>query len=805
MKITYNWLKEFIENLENISPAEIAEKLTMSGTEVKKVYYLGENFKNLIIGRILSYEKHPNADKLSLCNVDIGKNLLNIVCGAKNFKDNDIVVVALEGAKIQDFVIKKSKIRGIFSEGMMCSEKELGISDESDGIMILNDSFKIGEDFASQAGLDDWVFELEITPNRPDCLSVAGIAREISALTGLKLKKQDYVSRYIVNKDEKLIIDIRDYDLCPRYSAKIFKSNDYPDTPLWMKNRLMQCDIRSVGLLVDLTNYVMLESGQPLHAFDLNKLYSRKIIIRKAKKEEKLLLIDGSEKILDENDLVIADEKGPVALAGIMGGKDTEINEETKEILLESANFNGVSIMKTSKKMGFRSEASNRFEKKLDPENTINAIGRFEELLCKICNIKSENTFYDNYLNAKRRRSIDLRVKRLNDFLGTGITAEKISEILNLLGFENNMGKEIITVEVPSFRFEDIEREVDLIEEVARIYGFDNIPVQTPRTVAKQGRYTDEQKLVRKIRNILNGMGLNEVINYSFIGKKDLLMFYLDKENDYKDYVKIINPLNEDFEIMRTSLIQSLVRNAKDNIFKKLNNIAIFEISKVFKSVKIDEKKKSIEKNTLGILLSGKSSLKSWDMQEKYFDYFDIKGLAESLLDIFYERNDFLVREHEYCFFHPSISGDIMLKNKKLGVIGKLHPKIINTLDIKQDIYLAEIDLDIFIDNISKEKEFRQISSFPPVNIDMAFIVDEEVKCQDIENEIILSAGRNLQNIRLFDLYRGKQLEDNKKSLAFSLEFNAIDKTLNEKDIELLIKKISGKLSKKFKAILRDQ
>jgi phenylalanyl-tRNA synthetase beta chain len=805
LKITYNWLKEFIEDLGNIAPSEIAKKLTMSGTEVKKVVYIGENFKNLVTGRILSFEKHPNADKLSLCNVDIGQSLLSIVCGAKNFKDNDMVVVALEGARIQDFVIKKSKIRGIFSEGMMCSEKELGISDESDGIMILDDSFTVGKDFASQAGLDDWVFELEITPNRPDCLSVFGIAREISALTGLRLKEPDYDSVYSARKDREFVIEIEDYNLCPRYSAKIFKIDDYACTPLWMKNRLMHCDIRSVSLLVDLTNYVMLEYGQPVHAFDLNKLSSGKIIIRKAKKEEKLLLIDGLERNLYEEDIVIADENGPVALAGIMGGKGTEIGSDTREMLLESANFNGVSIMKTSKRIGLRSEASNRFEKKLDPENTINAIGKFEELLSSICNIKTDNTFYDNYADLNRKRSIELRTARLNKFLGTDIKTEKISEILNLLGFKNRIDKQLVKTDIPSFRYEDIEREIDLIEEVARIYGFDNIPVCTPGTVSKQGKYTDEQKSLRNIRNTLSGMGLNEVINYSFISRKDLMLFCLDREDDYKNYVKIINPLNEDFEILRTSLIQSLVRNAKDNIFKKINDIAIFEISKIFKSVADDKQSRSSEKNTLGILLSGKSSLKRWDMQEKYFDYFDIKGIVESLADIFLNEQGLCVSEREYGFLHPVIGGDIILKNKKIGVIGKLHPKIISDLDIRQDIYIAEIDLDAFIENISSEKVFRHISPFPSVNIDLAFIVDEEIKYQDVEKEIIACAGRNLQNIRLFDLYRGKQLEDNKKSLAFALEFNAADKTLNEKDIESLIKKISGQLSKKFKARLRDQ
>jgi len=724
LKVTYNWLKEFVDELDRYSPYEIAEKLTMSGTEVKKVEYVGEHFKNIIVGKILSFSKHPNADKLSLCSVDTGKNILNIVCGAKNFKVNDVVAVALEGARIQDFVIKKSKIRGIFSEGMMCSEKELGISEESSGIMILDDSFEIGKDFASQAGLDDWVFELEITPNRPDCLSVAGIAREVSALVGLKFRCKDYGSEFNIHKSEQLKIEIKDYELCPRYSAKIFEIDSYPSSPLWIKNRLMQCEVRAINLIVDLTNYVMLETGQPLHAFDLDKLTSKKIIVRRAKKAEKLFLIDGTEKVFEESDIVIADESGPIALAGIMGGKNTEISEATQHVLLESANFNGAYIMKTSKRIGLRSEASNRFEKKLDPQNTINAIGRFDDLFCSITNTESDKIFYDNYSHPTRTRKIDLRVYKLNDFLGTKLDIKNISSILSSLGLDNKSSKDMIEVEIPSFRFEDLEREVDLFEEIARIYGYEKIPIRTPIVLSKQGKYTNEQKISRKIKDILIGMGLKEVINYSFVSRKDLSVFSLDDEEDYKNYVKIMNPLNEDFEIMRTTLLQSLVKNAKDNIYKKINDIGIFEISKVFNSVVGNQNEKPLEKNVLAILLTGRRLLKSWNEQERFFDYYDLKGFLESLSELFYHKYELSIESREYKFFHPVISGNIILKNKKMGIIGKIHPKIINDLDIKQDIYFMEIDLDLFMDNMIMEKSYKQFSIFPSVNIDMAFIVD---------------------------------------------------------------------------------
>ncbi|MHB1348199.1 MAG: phenylalanine--tRNA ligase subunit beta, partial [Candidatus Humimicrobiaceae bacterium] len=384
MKITYNWLKEFVEGLERYSPQEIAYKLTMSGTEVKKLEYAGEKYENIIIARIESFTRHPNADKLSVCKVTTGTEILNIVCGASNFKENDIVALALENAKIGDFTIKKSRIRGEFSEGMMCSEKELGLSQESEGILILSEDYTIGDDFAAQTGLDDWVFEIEVTPNRPDCLSVTGIAREICAITDLEFKYYRYEFEDEINIDKNFNIDIKDFNLCPRYSSKIFKDISSNKTPFWLKNRLLLSDVRSVDLIVDLTNYVMIETGQPLHAFDADLLASNRIIIRPAVSGENITAIDGTNRILDEGTIVIADEASPVAIAGIMGGKNTEINEKTKNVFLESANFFGPSIMKASKKLGLRSEASNRFEKKIDPLLTLTAIKRFEELLTNI-------------------------------------------------------------------------------------------------------------------------------------------------------------------------------------------------------------------------------------------------------------------------------------------------------------------------------------------------------------------------------------------------------------------------------------
>jgi phenylalanyl-tRNA synthetase beta chain len=803
VKITYNWLKEFIVGLDSYSPQEIAYKLTMSGTEIKKLEYAGENYKNIIIAQIESFTKHPNADKLSLCKINTGTEILNIVCGANNFKEKDIVALALEGAKIGDFTIKKSKIRGEYSEGMMCSEKELGLSQESDGILILKGDYRIGESFAQQVGLDDWVFEIEVTPNRPDCLSVTGVAREICAITGLEFKYYRYNFENEINIDKNFTIEIKDFQLCPRYSSKIFNNILNNETPFWIKNRLALSDVRSIDLIVDLTNYVMIETGQPLHAFDADLLASHKVIIRSAAANENIIAIDGTTRTLDEGTIVIADEKGSIAIAGIMGGKNTEINEKTKNVFLESANFFGPSIMRTSKKIGLRSEASNRFEKKIDPLLTLTAIRRFEELLTKITGQEFDKSIYDSYLDVNRERNIDLRFKKIKQVLGVDIEVKKISEILGRLGIKNFIDTDKISALVPSFRFEDLEREIDLVEEVARIYGFENIPTQQLDFKSSHGKYSFIQKKIIEIRQALENAGLNEVINYSFIGLKEFKFFKLDEEKDYRDYVKIINPLNEDFEILRTCLIQSLVKNLKDNISRKIQDLRIFEISKIFLKDDFNKNKLPLEKTRLAVLFSGRVSLKSWNSSERIYDFYDLKGFLEYFFGKFKLKDGLKITANEYKFFHPAISGDIYFENEKIGIIGKIHPQLIDKLDIKQDVFYLEIDLDKFIDKTDIEKKFSQIPQFPSTSIDLAIVINEGIANSDVEEEIYKNCGNTLVSLRLFDLYKGKQIEEGKKSLAYSLEFRAPDRTLKDLEIDIISKRIINSLNKRFGANLR--
>ncbi len=794
--MTINWLKEFLD-IDELDVKEIIELLTMSGTEVKSATDFRKRFQNVFIGQIKEVSSHPNADKLSLCKVDIGTEILSIVCGASNFNVLDKVAVAVEGAVLGDLKIRKSKIRGEISEGMMCSGKELGISSDADGIMILDESFCIGNRFSTELGFDDVALEIELTPNRPDCFSVIGIAREISTLKNIALKTPEYDFSKNINADDLFEIEIKDYGLCPRYSAMVFSDYGITKTPDILKARLVMCDVRPVDLIVDLTNYVMIECGQPLHAFDKDLLASNKIIIRSAQGNEKIKTIDSNTRELDGEMIVISDINEPVAIAGIMGGKETEINEKTKSFLLESANFNGASIMRTSKKLGLRSEASNRFEKKLDPLNTIFAVKRFEELFMAAAGSYKGSTIYDSYLYPQRERFLDLRISKVNEVLGQRIEPNEISAILKRLGIHNEVEGEQIAANIPSFRYEDLEREIDLIEEIARIYGFERFAPEPLNVKSRVGGLTRRQKLFREIKNDLADFGLFEVINYTFISK--------DQIDDFKikggPFIRLVNPLNEDFEYLRPSLISSMVKNLQSNINHGNKDMAIFEISKVFTaSGKLEEFK---ENNMLAVLLSGEKDGKNWYGPERNFDFFDLKAFLEFIFEKYCGLQYLKIEKKEHDYFNPSVSADIYLKEKLVGRIGMIHPVILNDMDIAQSAFYFEIDLDRFIEMCEKKKAFKKIPVYPSMEMDMAIVVDEEVSSGQIIEEIKKNADINLIDIKLFDMYRGKQIEDGKKSMAFSLVFQNSQRTLTDIEADLIFKKIVEKLTKRFNAVLR--
>jgi phenylalanyl-tRNA synthetase beta chain len=809
LKATLNWIKEFLDiEKEKLDPEEIAHLLTMSGTEVKKVENFSGRYKNMVVGRITDFEKHPDADKLSVCRVDAGDEVLNIVCGASNFKKNDRVVVACEGAvTVQGLKIKKSRLRGILSEGMLCSESELGLGAGSEGIMILGDDARPGISFAVYAGLDDVAFELEVTPNRPDCLSISGIAREISALKKIKYRFPQCSCHDEINIKDSLRIEISDYGLCPRYSAKIFSDVPGMESPLWLKNRLLMCDYRPVDLVVDLTNYVMHETGQPLHAFDRDLLYSDKIIVRTAAAGENIRCIDDNLRSLTGRMLVIADEKKPVAIAGVMGGKDTEINPGTRNILLEAANFSGPSVLKTSADLGLRSEASNRFEKKLDPELTIVAVKRFEELLSEITKKYFEKGIYDNYREQDRARKIILNPARVENILGKKIEEDEITDILSGLGIEKDKsgsdeGLPVFTV--PSFRFEDLERDIDLIEEIARIHGFEKFKSSPPSTLLMRGGRNSMQKIVMNIKKSLSCAGLNEVINYSFLSEEWFNKLKLNLADGYDKPVRIINPINEDFTFLRTGTLPSMVKNLITNLNRDLKDVYVYEVSKVHKASAEMQSGLPEESLVLGILISGKAVSKSWNRQEKYCDFFDMKGIIEYLMEeLSIDASSLEISTADFKFFHPVINCCLKIKGENTGIAGKLHPLLLDGIDVRQDVYYSELWVDSLVKHIRSGKDFMPITQFPAIEIDIAVVVDESVKHAELEAEIRKTENCLLKEVRLFDIYRGPQVDKTKKSMAYKLTFQDDSRTLKDSEVDIILNRILDKLSGKFNAKLR--
>ncbi|OQA20992.1 MAG: Phenylalanine--tRNA ligase beta subunit [Actinobacteria bacterium ADurb.Bin346] len=521
--------------------------------------------------------------------------------------------------------------------------------------------------------------------------------------------------------------------------------------------------------------------------------------------------IDDNLRSLDESMLIIADEKKPVAIAGIMGGKDTEINDNTVNVLLESANFSGPSIMKTSANLGLRSEASNRFEKKIDPELTVMAIKKFSKLLSEITGMPETACIYDNYRKSIRTREIILRMGKITDVLGKEISACEVSSILSGLGIENekspsgsdNQNAESIKAVIPSSRYDDLEREIDLIEEIARIYGFDKFKSCPMISPLHRGKYTYNQKIIKQARAVLANLGLYEVINYSFIGEDSIKVFKLDKEDArYSSAVKVLNPLNEDFAFLRTTPMPLMVKNISGNLNRGIKDISIFEITKVYQHIPGDRLPK--ETTVLSVMMTGKASVKSWNKNDRNYDYYDIKGILEYLCSVFYKNATPEVKHKEMHFFHPVISGEIAINGKPLGIIGKLHPAILDKIDISQDIFYLEIDMDVFIANIEYPLSFETIPAFPSADIDIAIVVDIPTRHSDIEAEIRKSGTKILKNVRLFDIYSGKQIEDGKKSIAYSLSFQDNTRTLKDGEVDIIVKRILDNLKRKFGARLRE-
>lgn len=793
MKLPINWLKEFI-NIP-FSTVVLAEELSQLGIEVERI----DESKSLVgvkVGKVLSVKKHPTADKLTVCSVDVGEqSAKQIICGAGNVKKGIKVPVVLPGAVLPNGMkIEKRKIRGIESCGMICSEEELGLADNSEGIWILPDKVRKGEELSDELNLNEPVLDITLTPNRGDCLSILGISRELSALTSKKLKVPPHSFHETNNKiKDKLDVEVENSSLCPRYTAKMIAGIQLRESPPWMRKRLLLCGVRPINNIVDITNYVMLETGQPLHAFDYEKLTGRKIIVRLAKPKEKILCLDEIERRLSGQNLVIADGKRPVAVAGVIGGEEASVSVGTKNIVLESANFSASSVRKTSRDLNLSTESSYRFERDTNPADTAFAAQRACYLIEKLANGK----VLSGTIDVKKKtypRSISFNPAQIERILGVEIPSYE--KLLKGLGFKvKKQSGKVLKVSVPSWR-SDVKQEIDLIEEVARMNNYDRIPVTLPSGEMPPLIQDRKERIINKLRDVLNRLSLNEVVNFSLIGKS-LIKKSLLKVNPEKA-IKIDNAISEDFEFLRFSLIPSLLQVANENVSRGEKNVRIFELRRIYR---YDRNKSPKESLRLGILLTGDWQEHSWVHSGQRTSFYVLNGILETLTD---ELSLELAYNHErHPFFSDACSFSFFKYNTKVGVIGEVDSNVIENFSLKEKTYVAEIDIEKLLTFIKLERKIKPIAKYPAVARDVSFIVPDEISSGQIEKIMFKEGAPLIRTVKMFDYYKGKQVQSGFVGMTYSMYFRSTQKTLTDKEVTEKQDKIIKKLQEKLGLELR--
>ena len=797
MLISLNWLKQYID-LEGISIEELDNTLTMIGQEVEKIDRQGESLVNIVTAQIVEKEMHPDSDHLTVCRVDDGNEVLQIVCGASNHKQGDKVVLARIGAVLGgDFKIKKTKIRGMESFGMLCSEKELGLSDNHEGIMILPEDTKTGIEIKDYFGLDDTIFELEITPNRPDCLSHIGIARELAVYYNkeLRLPEIKMHEKHFEKTENFIHIEIADETISKRYTSKIVKNVTVKESPEWLQKHLNSIGVRSINNIVDVTNFVLMEMGHPIHAFDLSKIEGKKIIVRRAEDGEKLVTLDEKERELNPDDVVIADGKKAVALGGVMGGYNSEIDSNTKDVLIEVAHFNPYNIRKTSKRLTLSSDASYRFERGIDLEDAVRVIDRVAELIQETAGGEILHGVSEAYPVKYEEIIVEFNMKRFERFVGKEIEKERIIEIFENLEITVDDKGEVLLLTPPSFR-NDLEREQDFYEEIIRIYGFDNIESIMPELDINPSRIDTlrEIDLLRSVA-VAVGTGLREVINYSFIPRDALEKIRYNDAGD--EIIEVRKPITEDFVIMRPTLLYSLIKNAKDNINRNITDIRFFETTKTFKKIegKIEEEQK------FGIILGGEPEKYIWNVKPAPYDFYDLKGIVEEIFSKIRFEKYTLVRTTKESY-HPGRAADVYVGKEYIGTFGELHPDVMENFDLKKKLLTAEFRLEALIKYSDKNIFFKGINKFPAVPRDLALVMEENILVGDVIKSIS-KISPVIEKIELFDVYQGAGVEAGKKSIAISIVLREKNKTLEENEINSVISKILEKVKKEFGAELR--
>lgn len=795
MNVPMQWLNDYVEIDCDIDT--FTDGMTMSGSNVDGYEELGKEISKVVVGKILKIEKHPDADKLVVTQVDVGEETIQIVTGANNINEGDYVPIALNGSTLpNDIKIKKGKLRGIESNGMMCSVEELGLTKEDfpdapeDGIYIFDKEYELGMDVKSIFGLDDIVVEYEITSNRPDCFSILGIAREAAATFDKDFKYPEIkVEEVGGNADDYVKIEIEDKDLCARFAGRVVKNLKIGPSPRWMRKRLLSCGVRPINNIVDITNFVMLEFGQPMHAYDLDKLQGKKVIARRAKDDEKIMTLDGEERTLDSSMLVIADENRAVSIAGVMGGEETKVSEDTTTLLFEAANFEGTNIRFTSRKLGLRSDSSAKFEKYLDPNNIDEAINRACQLINMLGAGEVVSGMVDVYPGKRTEKEVPYTKEGINKLLGTHLSEEEMIKYFKKVDLKVNTEKGVVFA--PTFR-PDIEREADLAEEVARLYGYNNIPVTLATGTPTVGKKSYKQKIEDITRTIMEDCGLNEAMTYSFESPKVFDKIKLDENDPLRNTVTISNPLGEDFSIMRTTTINGMLTALANNYNRRNESASLYELSYVYLPKDADITELPDERMQLTIGMYGD------------VDFYHVKGVVETLLDRLgiyegYEYNP----DASINYLHPGRQAKITIDTKDLGIIGEVHPDVADNYNIDTRVYLAVIDMPVLVKKSSLERSFEPLAKYPAVNRDLALIAKEEVLVGQIEAIIKQRGGKILKDIKLFDVYTGSQIKEGYKSLAFALTFRANDHTLKEKEISKTMNKILNGLEYNLDVKLR--
>lgn len=807
MLVSYKWLNEYLD-LSGVSATDLADQLSLTGIEVEAVEVPEEGLKKIVVGEVIECIPHPDSDHLSVCQVNIGEDELSqIVCGAPNVKQGMKVIVALPGSRVAgNQKIKKGKIRGEVSYGMLCSLEELGYSDSvvpkayADGIYGMPQEAVNGTPVFPYLDMDDSIIELSITPNRADALSIRGVAHEVGAI----YRQTPHFKEFELEEDKSektadyLQIEVADTKDAPAYQIRVIKNVKIAESPLWLQNRLMHEGIRPINNVVDITNYILLLFGQPLHAFDYDKLASKSILVRRANNDEELVTLDGETRKLSSENLVITNGEIPVALAGVMGGANSEITDETTTVALEAALFNPLLVRRTSKEFNLRSESSSRFEKGINQATIAQACDAAAVMIAQLAGGQVVSQPVIGSEIAPKDVLIPIELFRINQYLGTDMTEDTVNEIFEALGFDYQNHEGSYTVTVPPRRW-DISIEADLIEEVARIYGYDNLPSTLPSGETVAGSLTDGQLFVRKVKGLLEGCGATEAISYALTTEEKSRQFTMKESL----ITRLQWPMSEDRSVLRMNLISGLLDDLAYNIARKNTDVIFYEVGRVFYQEEDSLKKLPTEENHVGLVLSGNKTVKDWQTQVTAVDFYSAKGILDMLFDSFgltsvitYEATK------EMPEMHPGRTALIKLNDQVIGFVGQVHPSIAKVYDITET-YVAELNLQALIELEKPTFVYEAVTKFPAVSRDIALLVDEQVTNQEISSIIKQNAGKFLKDIRLFDVYQGENISDGKKSMAYSLTFVNPEATLVDEEINQSMTKVEKVLTQALNITVR--